>query len=327
MEDGQIVEQGTHGELLDAGGAVRPPVQLAVRRRRRRGRLTAVRRAGAIAGVRRTVRVTKSRSTSAKRDGSSRCGQCPASAKTSNRLPGMARWARSAWTTGMTRSWPPHTSIVGDRSRRYRRSVPAADWPRWSATARSERRNVRRAVAASAPVAGATRRRPRRRSEAIGRLRHRPQHEVGAGQRGGTQPGADLVAQTAARHQHQALDALGELVTELHGHTAAVRVPDDRRRAVPEGVEQVAHDRGGGAQRVVAVGGVGAPMTGQVGRHDRAPRRDTLDDVVPHVHRRPEPVDQHHDGLTVADLAARELATVQVDGLRRGQHGDQPTRR
>ena len=40
MEHGQIVEQGTHAELLAARRRLRPPVQLAVRRRRRRGRLT-----------------------------------------------------------------------------------------------------------------------------------------------------------------------------------------------------------------------------------------------------------------------------------------------
>ena len=49
----------------------------------------------------------------------------------------------------------------------------------------------------------------------------------------------DLLAQTAAGHQHQPLAPLRELVGELHGDAAAERVADDRGTGDIEAHQQI----------------------------------------------------------------------------------------
>ena len=56
---------------------------------------------------------TKSRSRSAKRSGSSRCGKCPAPSKSSTRQPGIERCAEIACHAGIIRSFVPQTTRVG----------------------------------------------------------------------------------------------------------------------------------------------------------------------------------------------------------------------
>ena len=63
-----------------------------------------------------------------------------------------------------------------------------------------------------------------------------------------------LAAEAAAGDQCQSLDALGELVEELHRHAAAERVADDRRAVDAQPGEQVADAGGVGAEGVVALG-------------------------------------------------------------------------
>ena len=83
---------------------------------------------------------------------------------------------------------------------------------------------------------------------------HERQHELGARKAGRAQQGVDLAAQAAAAHEDQALAVLGELVGELHGDSAAQRVPDDRSPLVAQRREQIANPARVGAQRVVAPG-------------------------------------------------------------------------
>ena len=89
--------------------------------------------------------------------------------------------------------------------------------------------------------------------------------EVGAGQRGGAQHGADLGAEAAAGDQHQALDHLRELVGELHRDPAAERVADQGRALVAEREQEVAQAGGEGAERVVAAAGSELPWPGRSG--------------------------------------------------------------
>ena len=94
------------------------------------------------------------------------------------------------------------------------------------------------------------------------------QHELGARQRGGPQREADLLAQAAAVDEHEPLQALGELVGELHRDAAAERMADDGRRRDPEHRQEVAHPAGVGAERVVAARLARAAVAEQVGGDD-----------------------------------------------------------
>ena len=89
--------------------------------------------------------------------------------------------------------------------------------------------------------------------------------EVGAGQRGGAQDGADLGPEAAAGDQDQALDHLGELVGELHRDAAAERVADQGGALVAEREQQVAQAGGEVAQRVVAGPPPDRPWPGRSG--------------------------------------------------------------
>ena len=79
---------------------------------------------------------------------------------------------------------------------------------------------------------------------------------------------AHLLAEPAAGDQHQPLAHLGELVGELHGHTAAEAVADERGPLDVEHDEEVADARRVGAQAVVAAGLGGLAVAQQV-RGDR----------------------------------------------------------
>ena len=75
-----------------------------------------------------------------------------------------------------------------------------------------------------------------------------------------------LAPEAAARHEDEALAALGELVGELHRDPAAERVADDRRPVVAERDHRVADGARVGAERVVAARLGRLAVAQQVGR-------------------------------------------------------------
>ena len=90
-----------------------------------------------------------------------------------------------------------------------------------------------------------------------------------------------LAAEAAAGDEHEALDALGELVGELHRDAAAERVADDRRALVPERDEQVAHAAGERAERVVAARLGRRAVAEQVGGDHRVALAEPRKDLAP----------------------------------------------
>ena len=92
--------------------------------------------------------------------------------------------------------------------------------------------------------------------------------------------GLTVAAEAAAGDQREPLDALRELVEELHRHAAAERVPDDRRALDADRGEQVADARRVRAERVVAARRRGVAVADEVGRDDRVRRRERLRDAA-----------------------------------------------
>src|SRR2546427_365534 len=90
------------------------------------------------------------------------------------------------------------------------------------------------------------------------------QHPLRAREGRRAQHRVHLAPEAAARHQHQALAALGELIRELHGDAAAERVPDDRGARNPEHLEEIADAVRVRAERVVAARLGGAAVAEEV---------------------------------------------------------------
>jgi len=124
----------------------------------------------------------------------------------------------------------------------------------------------------------------------------RREQQRGPGQRRGSQHGAHLVSQAATGDQHQALDALGELVEELHRHAAAERVPDDRRAVHTDGREQVADARRMRAQGVVAAWRRRVAVPDEVGRDHHVVLGEVQRHRLPVAGGVEHPVDQHDRG-------------------------------
>ena len=91
----------------------------------------------------------------------------------------------------------------------------------------------------------------------------------------------DLAAEPAGGDQHHALGALGELVGELHGDTAAEAVPDDGHLVDAEDREQVSHTVRVAAQAVVGARLVRLAVPEEIGRDDGVAARELVDDRVP----------------------------------------------
>ena len=96
-----------------------------------------------------------------------------------------------------------------------------------------------------------------------------PEPGGSSGQGGPAQQRAHLMAQAAAGDQGEALDALGELVEELHRDPAAERVAHDGGALDPDGRQQVPDAAGVGAEGVIASDSGGVAVAEQVRGHDR----------------------------------------------------------
>ena len=129
-----------------------------------------------------------------------------------------------------------------------------------------------------------------------GRSTEEPEHLFGAGKGEGPQQQVHLAAEAAAADQHEALAELGELVGELHGHTAAERVADERRALVPEDEQQVAEQGRVGAQRIVAGRLRRLPVAEKIRREDREPAGQAGADRRPCRRAARHPVDEQEDG-------------------------------
>jgi hypothetical protein len=144
------------------------------------------------------------------------------------------------------------------------------------------------------------------------RLDRRGEHLGHAGQGGRAQQRSDLPAETAARDERKAFDALGELVEELHRDAAAERVPDDRRPLDPDRREQVADAGGVSAERVVPARRRRITVPDQVGRDHRVAGCKPLGDGLPVARGVEHAVDQD-DGRPAAGDPVDHAASVQGD--------------
>ena len=141
--------------------------------------------------------------------------------------------------------------------------------------------------------------------------REEGRHHVLASRQGGEpEDPTHLTAQAPGVDQHQALATFRELIGELHGDTTAEGLPDHSGPVDAKEVEEVPHDGGKVAERVVAEGFFRRPVPEEVwGQyrvvalkepHRRDPRERASGDAVKQ---------QQHRALTasaVADLVAVE---------------------
>lgn len=88
---------------------------------------------------------------------------------------------------------------------------------------------------------------------------------MGTRQRHGAQDGVDLAPYSARADQDQPLGSLGELVGELHRHSPAEGMPDQRGGLDVERGQQIAYSVGVGGHRVVGARFVGRAVAEQVG--------------------------------------------------------------
>jgi hypothetical protein len=118
----------------------------------------------------------------------------------------------------------------------------------------------------------------------------------------------DVLAQPAARHQHEPLAALGKLVGELHRDAAAERVADDARALDVQPDQQVADSGGESAQGVVAARLGRLAVAQQVGR-DHGVVVGQLDHrLIPLGGAAGDAVDQHHGRAVAGDVEADAVA-------------------
>ena len=233
--------------------------------------------------------------------------------------------AASACSTGMIGSFSPQTMSAGIFEARYRRSVALTRWPVGSMTART---GLHEGVASlvAGPATRSCAPSPRGRRRAAGRscraaphdrgpqpehalARDQRQDDLRPGQRGGAQQQVDLLAQAAARHEHEPLAQLRELVRELHRDAAAERVADDGRALELETHHQVADARGERAQRVVAARLGGLSVTEQVRRHHGVVLGEAQHRLVPLRGAACDAVDEDDRGPFAGD---REVHAVTV---------------
>jgi hypothetical protein len=126
-----------------------------------------------------------------------------------------------------------------------------------------------------------------------------------------------LAAEAAGVDQHQALDALRELVGELHRDAPAERVADQAEPVVPERGEQVADAAGVAAERVVAARLGRLAVAEQVGRDDVRRLAEPLHHPLPLGGARGDAVDQGDDGAAavLAGLGVAHQVAVHREGV------------
>ena len=145
------------------------------------------------------------------------------------------------------------------------------------------------------------------------------QDEVGARQRRRAQQQAHLAPEPAAVDQHQALDALRELVAQLHRDPAAHRVADDGRGGDVEGDHDVAQPAGERAERVVAARLGRRAVPEQVGRDHRVVLGQLREDLAPRPQARRDAVDEQQRRAR-ARHRVLDLVPVEAQALRRDRH-------
>ena len=261
--------------------------------------------------------------------GSVRCGKWPAPSNEWKTLPGIRSCAARPCATGMIGSFSPHSTIVGTRWARYRRSVAFTRWPPGSTIPRSVWMNAPRAPTSlreekprhissrSGPACSPSR--PRNEPIELVAFSSRDDASSGStssesGRVAARNIGLHLAPEAAARDQHEPLAALRELVGHLHRHAAAERVADDRAAVVAERAEEVANAAGVGAERVVAARLRRFAVAEQVGRDDGVVLRERLHHVRPRLRAAGDPVDQHQHG-TPARAAVTHCVSVESDLL------------
>ena len=136
--------------------------------------------------------------------------------------------------------------------------------------------------------------------------------DVGAGQSGRAKHAVELAAETPARHEHEALDHLGEEIRELHRDAAAERVADERDARLLETDEEIAHDGGVRAGRVLRHRLGRLTMSQEVGRDHREVLRERGDDLFPRLRAAGDSVKEDERG-SAAGHAVAEGVTVQRD--------------
>lgn len=154
----------------------------------------------------------------------------------------------------------------------------------------------------------------------------RGEHEVGARQRDGPQYGVDLAAYAARADQDQPFGALRELVGELHGDTAAERVPDQGGGLDVERGEQIADPVGVRGHRVVGARLVGGAVAEQVGRDHRVGACEVGDQVRPGRRGVADAVDQDERGALTGHAVGTTVAVhdAVLQTQLRVAHGAQP---
>ncbi len=171
--------------------------------------------------------------------------------------------------------------VVARNARRL--SDPRASW----SPARSRRRL--RPVASRPSTAPALR--PRRERTDPD---HDAEHLFGPGLVADRRIGVTSRLQPTARHKDDPVDALGEEVVEVHRDATAEGVPDEGDPLDAEAVQQVAHRRRVGAERIVSRRLIRLAVAEEVGHDHPVVVMHAVDEVGPLALRTEDPVDEQH---------------------------------
>ena len=133
-------------------------------------------------------------------------------------------------------------------------------------------------------------------------MRQQRQDDLRTRKSGRAQQGMDLLAEAAARDEHETLAPLGELVGELHGDPAAERVADYARALDVEGDEQVADAGGVCTERVVPARLGRITVAHEVGRDHGVVLGQQLNRLVPLARPSGNAMNQDEHGALPGDV-------------------------